>query len=224
MALLTPADIKNPKRKSGYNHVHTIGAGANTQHSSVRYQASSGTKPKRAGHKTNLWRGPGRPVAGQAAQDYCDHINGLGVATPATPLTQHGHTRKRRRKVVRTQRELDAMKVLREEAAKRKTDDANYIYLIGMKDNPSFVKIGEAFDPEDRYLGGQTFNPYTLVLLGFFEDTGKVGDKHYHRLHAGAQHKGEWFYPADTILARFNITRSEFLRRCGGTTKEVKAA
>lgn len=150
----------------------------------------------------------------------------LGIkASPAT-LTSHGHTRtKPKRKVERNQRELDALAALREEAAKRRTEE-NYIYLVGMEDDPAFVKIGEAFDPEDRYIGGQTWNPRTLVLLGYIDaHKAHAADVDLHREFARHQHKGEWFTPADEILSRFGVTRSEFLRRCGGTTlKEVKAA
>jgi hypothetical protein len=150
-------------------------------------------------------------------------VNGLSITS--VTLATHGHTRQApKRKIERTQREKDALKILREEAAKRKVEQANYIYLVGMEGNPAYVKIGEAFDPEDRYIGGQTFNPYTLVLLGYFR-TGitRDADKVLHKEFAKYHHKAEWFIPADAILRRFGVTTQEFLRRCGGktTTKEV---
>jgi hypothetical protein len=186
--------------------------------SPVYYQAQYGVKE-------NRWHGPARMTGEEAAQDHCDYVNGK---PPAATLTSHGHTRQRpKRKIPRTSAEKQALAVLRVEAAKRKVEQANYIYLVGMEDNPSYVKIGEAFDPEDRYIGGQTFNPYTLVLLGFFQTKiTRDADKVLHREFAKYHHKAEWFIPADAILKKFGVTREEFLRRCGGKTnsKEVVAA
>jgi hypothetical protein len=73
--VLTPNDIKNSARKSGYNHVGTAASG-------TAWQANVyGGKKSSAGH---AWWGPIRKDPAEAAQDYCDYINSNGLPTPAT--------------------------------------------------------------------------------------------------------------------------------------------
>lgn len=77
--MLTPKDIENPARKSGYDHVASPGGHG---------KGHGGGKPwhgiVRLSHVPNkYWHGPRRDTPEEAAQDYCDYINGLGVA-PAT--------------------------------------------------------------------------------------------------------------------------------------------
>lgn len=73
--MLTPRDLYNPRRASGYDHVLLC----------------DGTKPyiarvyggdlDSAGRK---WQGPRRSTPTAAAQDYCDYANGHGI-TPSVP-------------------------------------------------------------------------------------------------------------------------------------------
>lgn len=65
--MTTIEDLRNPVRKSGFDHVGTGAAGK-------AFYASYGSKPHFAGEKTDGWRGPGRKDPAQAAQDYCDYI------------------------------------------------------------------------------------------------------------------------------------------------------
>lgn len=76
--MLTPSDIVNPKRKSGYDHVEYN-----------EYAASTGRKPFRAVHRLSssprhqFWHGLRRATGLEAAQDYCDYMN--GQLTPSLP-------------------------------------------------------------------------------------------------------------------------------------------
>jgi hypothetical protein len=74
--MLTPANIKNPARKSGYRQVNYTQP--NNRGLAKHYQAYAGRG--RAGD----WRGPTRLTAFEAAVDYCNYANGQPVS-PAKP-------------------------------------------------------------------------------------------------------------------------------------------
>jgi hypothetical protein len=73
-AVVTIEDIRNPSRQSGFEHV----GNATTKGRTTRYRAQVG------GTAANAWRGPSRKTAEEAAQDYCDYVNGQAQAPPAT--------------------------------------------------------------------------------------------------------------------------------------------
>jgi hypothetical protein len=78
---LTIADIRNPNRKSGFDHVtHDNSSGRNPGHP-FRAVAYAGDI-----NKSGLaWRGVRRATAEESAQDYCDYVNARRGATPALP-------------------------------------------------------------------------------------------------------------------------------------------
>lgn len=93
--MLTVDDIRNPKRKSGFNHVNTkASAGENRKkpwHAEAgRTKGTVGPAGGRAG-----WRWVLRETAEEAALDYCDYMNGDPI-----PMTRSR----------RTQAELDAFR------------------------------------------------------------------------------------------------------------------
>lgn len=65
---LTIEDIRNPDRASGFNYVNRA---------TNAYRGTISTVPYHARAGGGKWHGPRRPEAEQAAQDYCDYINGL---------------------------------------------------------------------------------------------------------------------------------------------------
>lgn len=79
--MITIEDIRNPKRKSGFDHVYSAGGMSGRPNSNgkpwmavmgwVRNQSGRGTKP--------TVRGERRSTPKEAAQDYCDYINGQQV-------------------------------------------------------------------------------------------------------------------------------------------------
>lgn len=89
---LTPADIRNPKRKSGYDYVQVTwrAAKADPNHSAAHpYRARlGGGHPERKAY----WQGPRRRTALEAAWDYCKHMSGAGVtrATYSDPSVDMG--------------------------------------------------------------------------------------------------------------------------------------
>jgi hypothetical protein len=215
--MTTVASLRNPKRKSGFDRVQQhADAGRSKRYRGQCYGGSLDS----ANHS---WLGPWRATAAEAAQDYCDHVNGNGVATPVI-LRTAGH-KVRRRPGRRVPDEVAAAYgVIRDYRARTQGIAKNYIYLIA-EWGGAFVKIGESAKPEARPAELQTGNRRTLVLLAQYEVTTLKGaDKAVHQQFVGDHEQNEWFRPTDAVLSHFGVTLDELLRRCGGKTKEVKAA
>lgn len=222
MRSLTPRDIRDDSRASGYSHVY-VDNGGSTRPKPFRAEAGPYKQGTGAGNYT--WRGPRRATAAEAAQDYCDYINGGKVAR-TVPLKTSGHKGRRRPGRQVPPEVAAAYGVLRDHRARQRAEAGvkNYIYLIA-EDGGEFVKIGESAKPIARPAELQTGNPRTLILLAQYEVTQlRNADKPVHQQFVECHHKDEWFRPTDAVLSHFKVTRDEFLRRCGGTTKEVKAA
>lgn len=156
---LTIEDIRNPARKSGFNHVKGKRPDGN-------YHAQMGqTRALPKG-----WHGPRRATAEEAAQDYCDFVNSKRGATPAIPqavkLKSAGH-QTRVRRIHRDPEELAALGTLRDARAQR-AGVQGYVYLI-VEDIPGgaleYGKIGYSTNPPKRAAELQTGNPRPLRLL-----------------------------------------------------------
>jgi hypothetical protein len=202
----TPKDLRNPKRKSGYDHVGVIHGGARTK----PYQAQSGTGN---GHgKGAGWRGPFRRTALEAAQDYCNYINGSSAATPATPaLKRAGHAKAKRKPITKAQQV--ALDILRDARAKPRT--MGWVYLV--IEDPEWVlslrsvgKIGwtSKSPPEARLNDYQAGNPRKLVMVGSIKGT-KKREANLHAKYIRDNVLGEWFRLSDALLAEFGLTRRD---------------
>lgn len=195
---LRPHDLRNPSRASGFNYV---GYAASTRYPSKKpYQAMK--RPSKAA-TGNRAIGPRRTTALEAAQDYCDYVNGNPQAQ-VPQLRSAGHTTKRGRQAV-PQEVKDARAVIAAHA-RDTSDPSGYVYLIGeLAKHCSFVKIGESRDdPSHRLAELQTGNPRLLVLLGKI----KTGDRRAleAKLHARfIKHNvlGEWFINRPEIRKAF---------------------
>lgn len=82
---LTPNDIWNPARKSQYNYVANHDGGSSRKPFYAQVGVGD-THGKGVGQPR--WRGPRRATALEAAQDYCDYINGL-TDLVALPSVRH---------------------------------------------------------------------------------------------------------------------------------------
>lgn len=92
--MLTPADIANPKRKSGYDHVQLNLPPSRPGRPRPYYAVAYGGTNDKAG---TAWKGPARATNLEAAQDYCDHENGQAVQrlpSYAAPSIDMGNTTK----------------------------------------------------------------------------------------------------------------------------------
>jgi hypothetical protein len=74
MLLLIPENIENKDRKSGYDHVmFSIDKRPGHKNPNPYQAVVYGGKTNAAGME---WRGPRRATGEEAAQDYCDYVNG----------------------------------------------------------------------------------------------------------------------------------------------------
>jgi hypothetical protein len=222
--LLTIEDIRNPKRKSGFDHVNTIGGpsrkSADMWRAAWRIEGVSNS----AGNFNQAYaRGPARPTPEEAAQDYCDYINGQQQAVPAAKKTKKSN-------IIRVERAK--LKFVRHPQKPRKTKDTvtaeetltkpkttkegpGWVYCIGMVTDDSAVKIGESRDePKFRLEGLQTGNPHELYLIGFIETKERLRlEDELHQKYAAYQHNsdfvGEWFAKHDDIVNEFTATRKK---------------
>lgn len=208
--MLTPKDLLNPKRKSGYNYVNSAGGegqghgGGKPWHAQLRVGKGDGPGAK--------WHGPRRVTTLEAAQDVCDFKNGqtLGVGVA---LKSHGHQRPQRPKKSTHPKRAAANRLIAEAKADESADNSGYVYLIAEQYDPltcgpvPLCKIGKASDHAmNRLIDMQTGNGRTLVLLG----TIKTKDRHAleKQLHARfikLNYKAEWFRLVDEIRSVFNV-------------------
>lgn len=200
--MTTVESIRNPDRLSGFDHVgldRSKPAGTKRFHA----QAYGGTNNK-AGH---AWQGPLRATAEEAAQDYCDYIN--GQATPASrALKSARHPRAEKRPLTAAQQV--ALDILRD--ARAKPDAMGVVYLVSEVGNGFMeaVKVGwtSKTPPESRMGDYQAGNPRKLVMLGTLPGT-KADEAALHQRFIEHNILGEWFRPAPELLSEFGIGSKE---------------
>jgi hypothetical protein len=198
--LLTIEDLVAPKNRSGYRHVLL---GSTTSHSPRKRPYQAYKRLPNLNGRNHFWYGPWRATAEEAAQDYCDYINGLPAATPAT-LKTAGHTSAPRADQSNPKMQ-EALALMRE--AKAEDDPAGYVYLIAEVDCDEFGKIGKSkHEPRYRLGGLQSGNRRPLRVRAFIE----TDDRHslealLHAKYAHLNTLNEWFEIDSAILAEFGI-------------------
>lgn len=180
--MLTPSNLSNPSQASGYTRVAYRPHRAATK----PYQAQGKAAPGQT-----RYLGPRRATAIEAAQDYCDFINGGRPAIAARPRVGH----KAR------------------PAGETPDDSSGYIYCIGEKTSGARVKLGQSkFDPIYRLSSLQTGNPRILYVIA----SKAVPDRHaaekaLHDKFAAYCCTNEWFWAGDRkdeILAEFDVQKT----------------
>lgn len=231
--MLTIEDIRNPDRKSGFEHVQYH---ADRDNGSARpYKAQFGSRPSKPGGKGGE-QGPRRFTAEEAALDYCDYVNS-GRAVFDRPVLK----RVQRDNFVaknRQPRKPKSDEILRLEAELRAAREAHYesgptdCYLVSEKvvipQDVYYVKIGYAGDEATRVSGMQTGNPRDLLVLALLDGTeerdGKEIERELHALHIECNHRNEWFEATPEILASFGLTWIEFLTMIEKTDERAHVA
>lgn len=196
--MVTVESLRNPSRKSGYEHVRKDQRRPANRPEFNAYQRLS-VRPNR------FWYGPVRRTPEEAAQDYCDYINSGVVADPLPRLKSANHP-----KPVRGEVDPDlaaANAVISAAVEAQRSGRSGYVYLV-CEENTNliggFVKIGHTYQepPQARLNGGQTFNPRKLIMLyaipGTPEDERRLHQKYIH-----LNKLGEWFFFAPEILKEF---------------------
>lgn len=214
---ITIEDIRNPKLRSGFDHVNTAGPGGKANGGGGRIKWFAVVRPGRKGASDAEYRGPRRSMPEEAAQDYCDYINGQN-ATPAPRLKTAGH----KYDIEQTDRDPEveaALGVLRDARAQREGVQG-YVYCIGEEtDDPEFVKVGYSVNPNKRVAELQTGNPRKLVILAIMEGT-LEDERRLHAKYSDANILQEWFELSDELLEEFDTPADEV----AGETEEVTAA
>lgn len=201
---LTPRDLLNAKRKSGYEHV-VFDLPSSTTNS---YRAQYKPRPARAGvHIQNGW-GPRRPTALAAAQDYCDYVNGNPSATIAPTLKSANHLGKR--KPVARDADYEAALGMVKDHQAQVAGKQGYVYLIaetsavtrGVDMLWGYGKIGFSTNPPARVPELQTGNPRPLRLMGY--KRGTVEDEAaLHQKYIANNILQEWFRLTPAMVAEF---------------------
>lgn len=190
--MISPKNIENPKRKSGYNYVsQASGPG----------RALTWRATKWNGKVPGGWYGPARATALEAAWDYCNHVNGLTVA-PTQQLKVAGHpSAPRKAPTARQQRQA---------VAKKAKESKGFVYLLGEEGDDRYVKIGESGKhPRYRLAKLQTGNPRKLIVLGYIECADRFTvERNLHMKHIKRNHLQEWFMKDPKILQEFPQTQS----------------
>jgi hypothetical protein len=186
--VLTPGDIFNAARYSGFDHVLLC------EGPKPYIARAYGGKLDKAGRS---WQGPRRATAEEAAQDYCDHING-GGATPAKQLRSAGHNGKR--VALRRDEELEAALGLIRDRRAEQQGKQGYVYCIT---DGEFVKIGYSVNPQARVAELQTGNARPLRLVWYFAGT-LQDEADMHQRHIENNVLAEWFRPSVNIALDFH--------------------
>lgn len=188
--MLKPKDIENPKRKSGYNRVGRANGPAPRKPS---WRAETGP-----GGNAQTWRGPVRKTPLEAAQDYCDYVNGNQIV-PAVTLKTAGHAYKLDR--TKNDPEVEAAYGIIRDAKAQKAGKQGYVYLMVEK-GKKYAKIGYSVNPEKRIAEVQTGNPRQLTLVGKIKGTPSDEAK-MHAKYIKQNVLQEWFKVTPELLKEF---------------------
>ena len=195
--MITPKDIRNPKRKSGFDYVQAVIAGPSSGGASGHYgfrARTGGGHPERPSY----WQGSARPTAEQAAQDYCDYINGNNVQPPVA-LKTAGHNYNIERAELDPEVEA-AYGVIRDYKA-QKRGKQGFVYLIVEK-GCRYGKIGYSVNPQKRIAEVQTGNPRPLKLFGTIPGTEET-ERALHAKYIKDNALQEWFKLSDQLKKEF---------------------
>jgi hypothetical protein len=206
MKPLTPADLVNPNAKSGYRHVRMMGFGPFPNGHSAKGNpfAAESRKGKR-------WCGPRRATPLEAAQDYCNYVNGSPV-TRQTPNLQRSNHRTQRPKHTKGVRNKLRKRDLRR-MRRRRDLTPGFVYLIGIKGDVSAVKVGWSVAPGFARLPElQTGNPHLLVGIAEFAGT-LDAERLLHCRYEADNILNEWFIPTPELLTEFDLTPGAFVAR-----------
>lgn len=190
---LTIEDIRSSESKTGFRYV------------AKPDPARRGGRPYRAikaiGKTRNGWQGPRRFTPEEAAQDYCDYVNGNAISS-APQLKTPNHPQRKNGKASEREKELyAAYRAEREKRIAKQPKADGHVYLIGMIGNDSAVKIGHSTDT--RLADLQTGNPYELTLLGTIPGT-QDKERELHAKYIEDNILLEWFRPTPELLSEFD--------------------
>ncbi len=194
--MITPKDIENPSKASGYDYV-TFGRDGRPGRSDPNpYYAKK--RLGIPGETGGSVLGPRRDNAFQAAQDYCDYINSGKAVHKPRKLKSAGHKAPALPKPPRDAEVEAALGVLRDAKAQR-DGRQGYVYCIT---DGEYIKIGYSVAPEKRIAELQTGNARPLALLGKVEGT-LADEAALHSKYIKQNVLAEWFRLDPSIIGEF---------------------
>lgn len=211
-------DIRNPQRQSGFDYVKFTLPQHNTTkpyNARTRRVPRIGVDAAKTKTESDRWWGPRRATAEEAAQDYCDYVNGNRISAPTSLATVDKTARPNGTKRVLSERERRLRSELRAELRRNPPQRLHepVCYLVGVKNDRTAVKIGYAdYNVYSRLDSLQTGNPRELRLLG----TLPGGIETEKRLHAKYIHHNvlqEWFRPSSALLGEFGLTWADYTEK-----------
>ena len=209
--MLKPEDLKNPKNASGYNYVRAAGG---MQRPPLPAYGKPWCATLECDSKGGRKRGPRRSLPIEAAQDYCDYVNGISAAY-GVQLKQANHPKpEKKAPVSERQQKLRAEineleRLARQEALK--AGETGFVYLVAEEGNSTAFKVGKTWlnPPEARLRSLQTGNPRKLIMVASKPGSVDGCDKDEKVLHARYisynDYYGEWFSPCAELMAEFGL-------------------
>lgn len=193
---ITPRDLRNPKRESGYDYVGYSAQTSTCGHYKGQMRGDSSEE--------GYWRGPRRKTPDEAAQDFCDWFNGNPTASNHALVTAgHEYTIDETDKDPEYQAALGVMRDRKAQRAGRQ----GYVYLI-VEDRPGgaleFGKIGYSTNPQKRVAELQTGNPRTLRLL-YMKPGTEAEERRIHQKHIKQNVLQEWFRLTREIMFEWGV-------------------
>lgn len=204
--MLTIEDLRNPKRKSGFDHVGSGNPGS--PRPNKYWRSEGGTKTK----GSPGWHGKSRQDPKEAAQDYCDYINSGKAPTPKAPIAVKPLARmlNSANHPQRPQHPTARPTTLRPPLSPRVADRNGFVYLIGVQGHANYVKVGwSARNGYPRLAELQPGN--ALLLVGVAEIPGTLKDEYnLHVRYEPDNVLGEWFLASPELVAEFDLTWTTF--------------
>lgn len=198
--MLTIEDIRNPRRESGFNYVKHGWRGSQTHPFFGTHNNGGNQDPAKP-----TFIGPRRATPEEAAQDYCNYVNGNGVVTaPVLKSADHPSYDA----VGATPELQDARALVRELEAELERERSGYVYLVVEEASallgPPMAKIGWSVNPRARCGSLQAGNPRKLCVLASIQGT-QEDEKALHAKYIDQNILGEWFQTSQAMFTEFNL-------------------
>jgi hypothetical protein len=209
--MLTIEDIRNPARKSGFNHVTYAASVLHPSNKPYQADVNSG-----AAKNVRAYKGPRRATATEAAQDLCAYANGLTSFVrklrqprkqkpPALNLKRANHPTRHR-----TPTTSHSKRAATRTRPRRRTTIVGTVYLIGEVGNADVVKIGWSKDDGFARLRELQTGNHRL-LCGIAERPGtKLDEYNMHLRHEADNVLNEWFEVTPGLLSEFDVSVQAF--------------
>lgn len=167
--MLTPDQIRNPERQTGFNYVKRTNR--KTAKKPFQAQKFGGPATPGSGRGSNLiWCGHYRHTAEEAAQDYCDFVNSTLEATVVPTLPWEEPIIDMGTSQVHVIREEKAVPLPRKDTSwQGPTDLYDIVFYYPHNRKVIVRKIGVTADAARRYLGhcktfGMSIKPYARPI------------------------------------------------------------